>query len=138
MIDKIVRVASILLLVGLIGYIVVIKMPKASVSGKEVVAEMEAGALLDAFVTDEAHAEQQYIGKVLIVSGVIDDKYEDENGSPVVILKSSEGDPAALVTLETSEKSKLVQYDIDQTIKIKGLCSGMLMEVTLNKGRIVD
>jgi len=138
MIDKIVRVVSIVLLLGLIGYIVVIKMPKANVSSKEVVAELAAGALLQAFEEDERQAEQKYLGKAVIVSGVIDDKYEDESGAPVVILRSEGGDPAALVTLESGEKSKLSKYDFDQTIKVKALCSGMLMEVTLNKGVIVE
>jgi len=138
MIDKIVKVATIVLVIALIGYIAFLKMPKASVSSKEVVAEISAAELYEAFLTDEVSAQETYLGKAVILSGVIDDHYTDESGAPVVILKSEDGDPVALVTLESSEAQKLTGYKVDDIIKVKAQCSGLLMEVTLSKGLIMD
>lgn len=109
-------------------------MPQSNVQSKEVVAEINAQDLYDEFSSDEQSAQTKYLGKVVVVSGVIDDKYEDENGSPVLILKSPDGEPAVLITMESNQKGKLANYNPGDQIRVKAQCSGLLMEVTLNKG----
>jgi len=136
MIHKIIRGITILIAVALVAYIVFLKMPGASASSKEVVAEISASALYEAFNNDENKANNLYLGKAVVITGTIDDKYEDETGAPVLLLGPSGQDPVALVTLEPNQKSKLTHYDIGADIKVKGLCSGMLMEVALTKGII--
>lgn len=138
MIDKIVKGLMIVISLFLIGYIVVVKMPKTSVKSKEAVASISAKDLYDEFSANEASATTKYLGKVLIVEGLIDDKYDDESGSPVVILKSGDDEPVALITLEATERGKLASYQINDMVKLKAQCSGILMEVTLNKGIIVE
>lgn len=138
MLQKIIRGLIFIIVLLLIGYIIVIKMPQASVGSKEVVAELSAGEIYNAFSNDESSAEQKYLGKAVIVSGIIDDKYEDENGAPVVILNADDGSAAVLATLETSEQDKIKGYKIKDRIRVKALCSGLLMEVTLNKGVIME
>ncbi len=138
MIHKIIKGLSIIIALLLIIYIGFLKWPKASINSKEVTAEISAGDLFEAFNNDEQKAEVLYLGKALVVSGVIDDKYNDETGAPVLILNSEDGSPAALVTLEKTEASKLSNYNIGDQIKIKAQCSGLIMEVTLGKGIIIE
>jgi len=137
MLRKIIRIITILLVLALIGYIVVLKWPKASVKSKTTDVKIEAASIYEAFSTDEKAAEALYLGKVVQVTGIIDEIYVDENGAPVVILRGTEGDPVGVVTLETSESSKIGDYKEGDEIIVKTQCSGMLMEVTFNKGIIV-
>ena len=127
----------ILIALLLIGYIVVLKLPQASVISKSAVAEISAEELYLAFTEDEAKAQKDYLGKAVVVQGKLDEKYEDENGAPVVILAGADGSPVSLITLEQGESQKLNRYDVGKDIRIKALCSGLLMEVTLNKGIIL-
>jgi len=96
MIDKIVKALTVILAIALLGYIIFLKMPGASVSSKESVAELSASELYTSYT--------QY----------------------------------ALITLESSEKKTLDSYEIGQNISVKAICTGILMEVTLNKGVIQD
>ncbi len=137
MIKKIIRVITILLALALIGYIVVLKWPQASVKSKATDVKIAAETIYQAFSKDEKAAESQYLGKVIQVTGIIDEIYVDENGAPVVILLGTSGDPVGVVTLEPSESSKISEYKEGQEIVVKTQCSGMLMEVTFNKGIIV-
>ena len=138
MIDKIIKALTFLIALILLGYIVILKMPKASVKSKDVVAEISAEDLYEAFTTDEQLAQDKFLGKAVIVTGLIDDKYEDETGAPVLILRSEAGESVALVTLESSERTKVGNFNIHDHIKVKAQCSGMLMEVTLSKGIILN
>lgn len=138
MLHKIIRAITIVIAVALIAYIAFLKMPGASASSKEVVAELTASELYEAFEINENKANTTYLGKAVIISGTIDDKYEDETGAPVLLIGPSGQDPVALITLEQNQKSKLANFEIGSDIKVKGLCSGMLMEVTLTKGIIED
>ncbi len=138
MLHKIIRAVTILIAIALVAYIAFLKMPGASASSKDVVAEMTATELYQAFEANENKANNQYLGKAVVISGTIDDKYEDETGSPVLLIGPSGEDPVALITLEQNQKGKLATYEIGSDIKVKGLCSGMLMEVALTKGIIED
>ncbi|MFT6811246.1 MAG: hypothetical protein ACJA01_004494 [Saprospiraceae bacterium] len=138
MLKKIIRVITILLALFLIGYIVVLKWPQASVKSKATDVKIAAESIYEAFNTDEKAAESQYLGKVVQVTGLIDEIYIDENNAPVIILRGKSGDPVGVVTLEPSETSKISEYKEGQEIVVKTLCSGMLMEVTFNQGIIID
>lgn len=139
--DKLMKVLTGVLILCLLGYIAfayVKNMPQATVENKEVVAEINAAALNRAFTNNEKAAEKKYLGKAVVIKGIIGEKYEDETGAPVVIFNSKEEEPIALVTLEPDQKDKLKRYEEGKPIKIKAQCSGMLIEVTLNKGIIVQ
>ncbi len=138
MIDKIVKALTVILAIALLGYIIFLKMPGASVSSKESVAELSASELYTSYTQDEKSAQAKYLGKALVLSGSIYDKYEDETGAPVLLLGPEDSDPYALITLESSEKKTLDSYEIGQNISVKAICTGILMEVTLNKGVIQD
>lgn len=138
MIDKLIKGLIAIVAILLLGYIVFLKLPQSSVSTMKVVATVSAGELYDEFVDDEQSAETKYLGKAVLVKGKIDDKYSDETSAPVVILENDYEEPIVLITLELSEEKKLASYEVGDVIEIKAQCSGMLMEVTLNKGIIVN
>ena len=138
MINKVIKGIALLITLLLVVYIAFLKWPRASVNSKDVTAELSAVELYEAFTDDEKQAQAKYLGKVIVVSGVIDDIYEDETDAPVLILKSKEGNPVTLVTLVAGQAGKLKEYKRNDEIRIKAQCSGLLMEVTLGKGIIME
>lgn len=136
MLDKIMKSLAVLLAIAIIGYIIFLKLPGASAASKESVATITAADLYSAYSTDEKNAQTLYLGKAVVISGNIYDKYEDENGSAVVLLGPEDADPYALITLDNGQEKKIESLKIGASVSIKAICTGILMEVTLNKGII--
>lgn len=127
-----------LILILSVSYIAFIKFPKSSVKGKEAAESITAEFIYKAFLADEQQAEQKYLGQVLELSGTIQELYTDEQNAPVLILGDANGSPIVLITLERSEFKKSESLQEGNLVKVKALCTGMLMEVTFNKGLILN
>ncbi len=133
-----IKILAALAIILLIAYLVVINLPQANIKGKEAVETISAAALYKAYTNNEKRADKKYTGKVIQLTGEIDEIYSDENDEPVVVLRSKAGNLVSVVTLESSEEEDITSYQEGDEITLKALCSGKLMEVTLNKGLIVD
>ena len=133
-----IKILAALAIILLISYLVVINLPQANIKGKDATETISAVALYEAYSKNENQADKKYTGKVIQLTGEIDEIYSDENDEPVVVLRSKAGDLVSVVTLESSEVEDIVSYQEGDQITLKALCSGKLMEVTLNKGLIVD
>ena len=134
----VIKVLAALAIILLIAYLVVVNLPQANIKGKDADEKITAVALYDAFSRNETSATKKYTGQVVQLTGEIDEIYTDEKNAPVVVLRSSEGDPVSVVTLEASQESKIANYREGDEIIVNAQCSGKLMEVILNKGLIVD
>ena len=132
------KVLAGVVLLSLIAYLLVINLPQANIKSKDAVETISAVALYEAYSNNEKRANRKYTGKVIQLSGEIDEIYPDENNAPVVVLRSDSGDLVSVVTLESSQEKKIASYKEGDQITVKALCSGILMEVTLNKGLIID
>ena len=132
------KVLAGVVLLSLIAYLVVINLPQANIKSKDAVETISAVDLYEAYSNNEKRANRKYTGKVIQLSGEIDEIYPDENNAPVVVLRSDSGDLVSVVTLESSQEKKIASYKEGDQITVKALCSGILMEVTLNKGLIID
>ena len=108
---------------------------KQPVNVREQNAQMEipAAELLRSFQHDEALATRNYVNKVIIVSGQVSGIQYNPTGSPTVFL--SAGDPVAGVTCSfyESESNTVTQIKTGTFIRVKGNCTGILMDVVLNK-----
>lgn len=127
----------ILFVLLLIGIFVFFNLPKSNINNVDAVGSYKASTIYEHYEKNEADANKTYFGKVIEVSGKVFEVTEDEKGAKVVII-SSTGKPEVLVTLQENQKSKLKGYKINDPITVKAQCNGMLMEVTMNKGVIVD
>jgi hypothetical protein len=106
--------------------------------GVEGAASMEAAAtvsateLLAAFTTDEAAATAQYVGtseQAVQVSGTIRAMEPSGDGKVTVILET--GDPLAGVTCEFAEADVPGTWRSGADVTVKGICTGILMDVVL-------
>jgi type II secretory pathway pseudopilin PulG len=133
-----IKILAVLAIVLFIAYLIVVNLPQANIKGKDAVETISAVELYDAYSKNEKQANRIYTGKVVQIAGEIDEIYSDENDAPVVVLRSPVGDLVSVVTLEPSEKQKIASHKEGDQLTVKALCSGKLMEVTLNKGLIID
>ncbi len=99
--------------------------------------ETTAPALLADFNQNESTANAKYLDQVIIVEGTISN-VELNGESPAVFLET--GDPMAAVTCSfyNTESAALKSLKTGTTIKIKGVCTGMLTDIVLNKCSIVE
>ena len=123
-----------LVLIGVFSYLSFMNSPKASSKGKEVELSVTATKLFQQFEQDEAASNTKYLSKIIAVTGVIEEIEEDENGAPVLFLQTGDDFAGVLCTLESSQKEKANSLKIGDAVTVKGVCTGMLMEVVINKG----
>jgi hypothetical protein len=102
-----------------------------NVASQKTDVEIQAVKLVEAFETDENAANSLYLDKIITVSGNIESVTEDSLGISVYLKES--GAMAGVIcsfeknSIDTSLITKGLQ------VNIKGICSGYLMDVVLNK-----
>lgn len=125
----------VLVLIAAVGAIAVyfytFKKPARTAASEKAVYSISAKELATEFETDENTANTKYLNKVIKVYGTVVSVSESENEISVTL---KETDSTAGVTCSfdkgSIDKSKIKP---GQKVFIKGICSGFLMDVVLNK-----
>lgn len=93
--------------------------------------KISAEELFAAYESDESAANDRFLGKTIEVSGVVQEVARNlENGTTTVLLKTDGLLGAVSCELAASVDEALNSGD---PVKLKGICSGMLMDVVLNR-----
>lgn len=94
-------------------------------------ATFAAEELYSAFDANETQANADYLDKVIQVTGKVRSSSRNEDGHVKVTLES--GDAMFGVICELDEHSEHVRTEFEpgETITVKGLCTGKLMDVVL-------
>jgi hypothetical protein len=99
--------------------------------------EITAIDLLKAFQQDEMAGNAKYVDKVLIVAGKVTDVQTDSSGQATVSLQTN--DLLAAVTCSFYQDDEGVKkIKAGSSVRIKGICTGMLTDVVLNKCSLVE
>ena len=123
---------------SLSGYFSVYNAPKASVKEKAVDITLSATELFEAYSKNQTVADQKFIDQVVQISGQIFEIFTDQQGATVFLLATGGDEAGVLCTLELGEKEKVSSKKVGDVITLKGVCTGMLMEVVLNRCRVVE
>ncbi|SDD93020.1 OB-fold protein [Niabella drilacis] len=96
-----------------------------------------APALVAAFSSDEPSANRKYVEKIIAVTGTVTGVKIDTAGQATVFLDGN--DPMAAVTCSfyDTETATVKKLTPGQQVTVKGVCTGKLMDVVLNKCSIV-
>ena len=97
-----------------------------------VAATVNAEQLMAEFTADEAAATAKYVGttdQAVQVNGTIRSMEPTGDGKITVVLET--GDPLAGVTCEFAEGDVPVTWRSGTQVSVKGICTGMLMDVVL-------
>jgi hypothetical protein len=109
----------------------VFRQADSSVASKKAEVEISAPALIKAFETNENLANQKYNGKILSVSGIISDVKEDPQFISVY-LKDTDATSGVMCSFNKGVV-KLKEFKPGEKVKLKGICTGYLMDAVLNK-----
>ncbi|MBW8684990.1 OB-fold putative lipoprotein [Chitinophaga rhizophila] len=110
--------------------------PRTSASEVKTDKQVTAEKLYEEFTKNEQQANSLYVNKVLEVTGTVADV--QTTGSAVSILLSAQagGMGGVNCTLATGADGKLPE--VGHTITIKGLCTGVLMDVSIVDATIIN
>lgn len=82
----------------------------------------EATILYHAFIADSSAAQKKYSGKILAVTGSISRIAANQEGKPVILLKTASGNGFINCTLDEKLPAGIQE---NQVIQLKGICSGL-------------
>jgi hypothetical protein len=125
-----------LLLLG--GYLYVRYMPDISMLEQASDFRMPATKLAEEFETNLSASNSKFIDRVIEVTGVISEISTDPNNAIVFILRDNEVPTGVLCTVAEKSTKKAERYKVGDTVVVKGICTGMLFEVVLNKCIVLD
>ena len=120
--------AVLIVLVVIVAYL--FNMPKANIKSKEVSTTTTAVDLYASYSKNETQANSLYSGQVISVKGIVSEIETDRNGATILFLSTNDGFTSVMCTLQKTPK---VLPKEGAEVTIKGLCTGLLMDVILNK-----
>jgi len=127
-----------LLLLGFIGAIIggsigiyLWNKPVTSTSKLDAEVKVTATELFDAYTLDETASDATYLGKVLEVTGTLKEIRTTDNGKPALVLETNDALFGVLCEFEDEAVANALKPGA--TVVIKGICSGMLFDVVLNR-----
>lgn len=98
---------------------------------------VSASVLLEEFSNDEIVANNKYLDKIVQVNGkVLSKKIIEEKG--VIALQTNDDFGSILCHFLPESSDKFSNLELGQNIKIKGICTGFLMDVILIKCEIIN
>lgn len=98
---------------------------------------LTASALYNDFETDEATATQKYVDKIIQVTGTITVIEVNADSTINITLGESSMTGSVICTMKGAPDLAGMGLANGSEVVIKGICSGMLMDVLLNKCVIV-
>lgn len=133
----IIAVALIAVVGGAIGLYMFNK-PTSDTSRMNAEVSVEATEIMRSFSDDEEAANDDYLGKVVEVTGVVEKVGSNDDGTAVIHLVS--GDLMGAVVCNMSKPLDELGSTINEgdRVIIKGVCSGYLMDVILERAVIVN
>lgn len=103
--------------------------PVDSLSHARSVAYLSADSIYNMYEQNEANANKLYLNKVITVTGKIQAIQSDTSGVSLS-LHTSAGMFGVSCKMEEKEVD-VTKFSVGQQVKLKGLCSGYLMDVVL-------
>jgi hypothetical protein len=95
--------------------------------------------LLSEFTTDENAAFEKYAGKVIEVTGKIEDINRSEKQTAIIFEDRFFGVSAYLDSSFLAKNRKIIDaLNHDQQITVRGQCDGMLSDVIISRAVIID
>lgn len=132
--DNLLRyIAIAVVLVVLIGFLVAnyfFNKPSARVVEGDADYKINANQLYSEFEGNEEKANEKYLNKIIAVRGKVTDISEPDSLGFTVTLGT---DGMFGVSCEVADREKAGFINIDDSITVKGLCTGKLMDVVLVK-----
>lgn len=110
----------------------------SDLSGISPEAKVAAAAIVDLYEQDEPKANRQYLGKTIQVNGTIAEINSQQDTLVNVLIGDTNSMHKVSCLLDKQHTAAIKKYNTGQQISIKGICTGYLMDVELNRCVIVE
>ena len=97
-----------------------------------------APALLAAFRIDEEKANKSFLGKTLMVTGVIREINNEEDTLLNIFLGEDKAIEKVSCMMDMRKKDQFINLKIGQQISLLGFCTGYLQDVEMNRCVIIN
>lgn len=124
------------LVIGLATLLYTFRKSAVTVESKKADVQIDAAGLLDAFEEDESEANEIYLGKIVSVTGKVESVSEDSVGISVYL--KEDGDISGIICSFDKSANDVATIDKGNIVEIKGICTGYLMDVILNRCALVS
>jgi hypothetical protein len=120
---------AVILIGGAVGYYEWNK-PHENMAKAKVDLALDAAQLFNDYNADETACNQKYLDKVIVVSGKVKESSKD-GGSFKVSLETGK-EFGVVCTLDETVTHPRTDFPVGETIKIKGRCSGLNLDVQMD------
>lgn len=97
------------------------------------IANIDATNLLTIYASDEQKANALYLGKPIDVTGVISEIQNQQDTLVNVMLGKADDMHRVSCLLDQQNLKQIRKYKQGNTITLRGICTGYLMDVELNR-----
>ena len=134
------KIITIILGIGIISLFIAYQIynkPHVNVSDTKSDITITADQIINDFSSDETKANRSYLDKIIKISGVISElKVVKQKG--IITLKTNHDFGSVLCHLSDKASQKINSLKEEQTLTLKGICTGFLMDVILVKCEIIN
>ena len=93
--------------------------------------QLTSNQLFTDYESDESTANGKYLDKIMEVSGKVKEVTTDENGMTSLTLESGNEMFGVICQMDNLTKHKRTEFKEGENVKLKGICTGVLMDVVL-------
>jgi tRNA_anti-like len=94
-------------------------------------------SIIAAYETDEAKANVQFLGKTILVNGIIVEM-NNQQDTLLNVIMGNNGLHNVSCLLDNAQLENFKKYSVGKPVSIKGICTGFLADVEFNRCIIVS
>ena len=102
------------------------------------VVKMDAASIAALYQTNEMQADKQYLNKVIEVSGPVSEIINQQDTFINIMIGDTLSVHKVSCLLDKTHFKNIKNYKVGQQINIKGICTGFLVDLELNRCVIID
>ena len=107
--------------------------PHQDLASTDAAYQIEAASLFSEFESDEAGANEKYLNQVLEVKGTVQDIQSTGDGGMILVLGNAGDAFGVNCALLPEAKANAASIEKGAVVKVRGICTGYLMDVTLSR-----
>jgi hypothetical protein len=109
----------------------------ADVSNLKPQVTITVDSIIAAYENDEAKANTLFLGKTILVNGIIVEM-NNQQDTLLNVIMGNEGLHNVSCVLDNGQLENYKKYSVGKPVSIKGICTGFLADVELNRCVIVS
>jgi len=128
----------VLFLVGVCVGLYMYFMPNKSAASQKADYTVLSSQLYNEFSTDENKANAKYLNKIIEIKGTVNNVTYSSAGDVTLSIADEGAMGGVLCTINFAELPKKKDFAKGEVITIKGICTGYLLDVVLNRCVVVE